>query len=77
MKEEYLLCACTNLTPCAVLQLLPDVTGRMLGWDAQCVILLSPFFFSERRTFRSHNFRKPGLKSHDMNYICHFTMPSC
>lgn len=45
MKEEYLLCACTNLTPYAVLQLLPSVTGRMLGWEAQCVILLSPFLF--------------------------------
>lgn len=35
-----------------------------------------PISFSERRTFRSHSFRKPELKSHDMNYGCHFTMPS-
>lgn len=35
-----------------------------------------PISSSERRTFRSHNFRKPGRKSHDMNYICHFTVPS-
>lgn len=37
------------------------------------------FFFSERRTFRSHNFRKPGLKSHDMNYTsfyCAITLSS-
>lgn len=49
----------------------PNVGGRMLGWEDPSWHSPAPILFSGRRkrTFRSHNFRKPEIPAYELHII--------